>query len=1478
MKSIWVQIPFSAKHHNPGTMLKRLSTLLVVVLPLTLVAQTASITEGCLPLEVSFTAPPGASGFFWDFQDGATATLQNPVHNFTTPGTYEVEFSEGIGQPVIGTVTVTIYAQPVLEIATDTAMGCVPVTVNFEDLTDYPEGLAITNYTWVFGDGNSSSGEEMVSHTYNTGGNFSVSLEVETNLNSCNTTEIFPELLDISEPANVRFATIPDTPMACTPPLLVSFLNQTTGGDELLSFEWNFGNGTIFNGMNPPAQTFTEEGLFNVSLTARDDNGCIASTSRPVKIGPPLALFAFPDTVCLGDTIDFENLSDPGLYSWDFGPAASPQLTEDSAPRVVFNQKGVWDITLEVLSPDSCVGDTTLRIFVDKADAFFTSDPSFSCSEPVEITYTPLSEEATSWLWTFGNGTFSTEESPTFFWDHMDTTTYSENGRVLNFTRLAVTNASGCSDTIFRADTLRLPNALFMPDVIDGCAPLTVTLSDSSTAVSPIIRWEYDYGDGTTAVLSSDEPHTHTYSEPGEYQVQLNIETETGCIDTSYQLTIEVGEALSPDFEVDQIAVCPGDTVRFTDLTNSPLIDAWHFTTENGRSFHCFQEPELAWSFDSETGPMDVTLTVEYNGCQSSITKEGLISVNGPIARIDYEMDCAAPFDYQFRDSSQEATLVQWYFGDGDSSSMVNPMHTYDSTGNYQVVLRAENPASGCPASLDTTVVCVREIKADFNVENKVCQGQMYELDASNAQDVDADCWKGYDWFFEISGRPITTQDSVIEFAFPTGGQETVTLVVEDINGCHDTVSQTLQVYELDASFSLTDQHICFPATVNFNDLSTADTTITSWQWDFGDNTSSMESSPSHAYEQPPGMVGDTITVGLTIMDALGCSSGKNVILTTYEPVSDIITDPAVPNICTGTPIDFEGLDYTEAGSNLTFSWNFDNEETASTQSASTTYPEAGTYLVTLNYEEIGSGCGGVETQLVNVQDYPQAAFTSSVDDNPILCYPQNILFTDASSSDFNLSQFWNFGNGQTATGPMPAAAFGKGTFEVLLTVSTSFGCWDTLSRQFTLVGPEGDFGVSPEAICLGESMTFELTDTVDVGSFTWDFGDGLQESDINPITHLYEFVPPSGQTIAKLILRGEDESCTFIVEKEVDIVDVIPNFIRNDGVDTTLCVGSYPFTNNSSNADRYFWDFGNGTTSIAVNPTANYEEPGVYIVQLIAENTEVRCIDSIEKEVVIVEPPLIMAIGDTICPGDTAQLNIANPLTSATYLWSPTDLILDNEMLPNPTTAPGISTVYTVEVTDEDNCTSIDSAVVVVGFPLDTFTIDTTLAEGELFTLPGPELDDFYDYFWLPSDGLSCTDCTMPEIMALEDITYLLIAEDPAGCFENVFTFNIDVITDRIEVPNVFTPNNDGVNDRFNVISELEIDSEFLRVLKFKVFNRWGQLIYDNDTPLTGWDGRHNGKDAPSDVYVYVISVELPHRQGAERFREFSGDLTLLR
>ena len=114
----------------------------------------------------------------------------------------------------------------------------------------------------------------------------------------------------------------------------------------------------------------------------------------------------------------------------------------------------------------------------------------------------------------------------------------------------------------------------------------------------------------------------------------------------------------------------------------------------------------------------------------------------------------------------------------------------------------------------------------------------------------------------------------------------------------------------------------------------------------------------------------------------------------------------------------------------------------------------------------------------------------------------------------------------------------------------------------------------------------------------------------------------------------------------------------------------------------------------------------------------------------------------------------------------------------------------------------------------------------------------------------------------------------DDNGCMR-VLEVTIDGVEPIFEVPNVFSPGGQtGINQFFRpvVVNAEEFDGSF--VTDFKVFNRWGQKVYDNDNNEEGWNGRQNGSQAPADVYVYVIEITLPNG----RTRTLNGDVTLLR
>ncbi len=1445
-----------------------LGAICLGAIPTLITAQTASITSGCPPLTVNFTPPNNVDTYFWDFGNSVTSTLALPATTYTEPGVYTVSFRTEAGGPVLDSLSIQVLPPPALDIAIDTAFGCAPLTVNFTNNSQIDDLIEVNQYSWGFGDGGSDTGITDISHTYEAAGLFTPSLSITTNQQGCDVTKNFPELIRVNRVENVRFTSNPPLPTACDPPLTVTFNNTTP--NQNLQFNWDLGNGQTSSDINPPSQTYTGYERYTVLLTATDELGCQASFSSQVNIGKPLVDFSIRDTFCLEDTVTITNLSSPGDYRWDFGNTASPVISTEENPSVTFKEKGFFPITLTVTDPvRGCQADTTITVFVDKPDASFTSDPSYTCNDSLLINFQPEHLDAETYIWVFADTEVSTAQSPSHQFVIPDSSIYGENGRKVLFNTLFIQNFSGCRDTFFAPDTIFMPNALFMPNRIDGCAPLTVTFADSSSSMEQIVKWEYDYGDGTSATLNSDEPHLHTYSEAGTYDVVLNIANEAGCIDTSYALRIEVGDAINPDFSVDKTEICPGETVEFTNLTPPDSVDAWHFETDAGRSFHCYQEPELSWTFTEETGPMDVTLTVEYNGCQSRTVKEDLILVKGPIARIDYEMDCSDPFTYTVIDSSYDASILSWDFGDGTSSNESSISHVYADTGDYQLILRAENPLAGCAPSADTTIIHVRDITSSFTLpSNAICQGTRLDLNAQTSLNVDTTCWKGFTWLFDLSGRPIQTHLDTLQFTFSRPGVETIQLVTEDVNGCTDTSSQQVKIYEIEADFSADDTFICFPAEVSFTDQTRADTLITNYQWNFGGGSFSSEENPIHTYEGGVAE-GDTITVSLTVEDALGCTSEATESLIIYQPRSFIITDPPFANACIGEEIQFFGVDYTDGGTGLEFSWDYNDGALGSGINDTHRYSAEGNYIVRMTYSEIGSGCGGVDSVLASIQAPPEAQFSSSVDNEPLVCYPSQVQFINTSTASSILFHEWDFGNGQGSTDKNPLASFEKGTFPIRLISSTTFGCTDTAFSSITLIGPEGDFAFAPEGICEGGTATFTLLDTVDVNSFSWDFGDGSPLLDgENPVMHTYENIPVLGPRPVTLILRSAENDCVTTVTKPITIFETRADFLVNGGLDSVFCATTLSLNDNSTQANEFSWDLGNGMTSTEQNPSIVLS-PGEYEIQLAVANSDIGCTDTLAKQVSIIELEDILVRQDTICLGDTVLLSLLSAQEDYSYNWSGPDL-LDDPSLATPLALPDRTTSYTVQVSDSLGCTTEVDGLIYVVEPLNWIGQDTSICVGEVlsFTDP-PNPDGLYEFSWSPP---------LPYVVNEGDSLLILAIGDVRGCFFDEYEYDIRSLTGLVKVPNVFTPNGDSYNDVFKAYTDLDVnEDEEIEILNMRIWNRWGQVVYENQGPDSVWDGMHNGSPAPSDVYVYTIEMEVKVC-GEKGMQIRRGDVTLAR
>ena len=413
---------------------------------------------------------------------------------------------------------------------------------------------------------------------------------------------------------------------------------------------------------------------------------------------------------------------------------------------------------------------------------------------------------------------------------------------------------------------------------------------------------------------------------------------------------------------------------------------------------------------------------------------------------------------------------------------------------------------------------------------------------------------------------------------------------------------------------------------------------------------------------------------------------------------------------------------------------------------------------------------------------------------------------------------------------------------------------------------------MSENTICKGDSITYVIKDSTDVYYYFWDFGDGFDTSEVSPISHQYNFHPQSGKTVVQLVYWSADSACSFSTSDTVYIHDVVADFFRANEIDTNICLGdSIILLDQSTNATSWEWDFDDGNSYSGQNPgRITFSAPGTYDVRLnVLDQTTTNCADTITKAIVVFPLPNIQVSDEGICLGDSVQLNALSPGASS-FTWSPTDS-LSATNIPDPIAFPSLTTDYTVTVVDTNTCVAFKPLKVVVIQRPPVYIWDTTIVIGEKVFLQG-DAGGQYIYEWLPDSALNCDNCPVPIAQPLVNRNYVLVIADTFGCFTDTSYFDVFIReVYSIDVPKAFTPNGDGNNDIVYVrgwgIKEL---------LEFKIYNRWGQLVFESHDLSVGWDGYFKGKLQNNETYIYTVIAEF--YDDIEPVRSKKGNLSLLR
>ncbi len=1403
---------------------------------------SAATVAGCAPLYVQFTDQSTGNPFSWnwDLGNGQLSTVRNPVGNYTQPGTYTVRLivrnSAGIDEE-IKTSYITVSPSPQASFTANFTTSCVPATIQFTDQSTAPPGAGtITSWLWDFGDGNTST-QQNPSHIFTATGFYTISLRI-TSSSGCQSFVSIGRFIRVVSGIDADFSF--SQPGTCQAPFVINF-QDLSSGPGTLSYSWNFGNGGPTSTLQNPSATYPATGTYPVQLNVQSSLGCSGTITKNITITGKTTDFIAPSSICIGQTVTFQNNSSPPPVSssWDFGDGTTSSQTN---PTKTFFNGGSFPVKL-INNYGNCVDSITKTVNVISQPAVdFTANDSTACSAPFTVQFTDISPAASTWIWDFGDGGTSTQQNPTH--------TYTSSGN-FNVT-LTITLPGGCSNTITKYQFIKIQsttvNIANVP--AGGCLPFTFSPLPDIQSVDSIVSYMWNMGE-PGGTYNTQFP-THTYNAAGNYTVTLTVTSQSGCVRTvTVPDAVRTGTRPTVNFSFVPNNFCASTPVQFTDLsvTTPGAFVQWNWDFGDSTS-SVQQHPQHVYV---DTGALIVRLIVTNNGCADTAFMP--IQVLPPVAKFGYTLDCNNRTQVTFLDSSLANPIYgpvtyEWRMGDPANtvfSGSTPPVFTYPAIGSYTATLIVTNG----PCSYQTTKqIIIADEPADFTIsKNPICKSEVFTLSATTSTEAHI---KDYTW--SIGTTTISDTSRSIQYSLPAYGTYDVTLTLEDINGCMNTqtIADYITVSGPVANFLPDGPGGCVNSNIGFTDLSTPAGTVTQWTWNYGDGNQQTYNSPpfNHIYTQT-----GSYTVSLMIRSSVACAD------TITLPNSVVITQPvaafrADTIYCPLSPLQFVD---TSSGSGLTHTWYFGDGGTSTLQNPTHSYPAGNNeYNVKLVITDlVGCQDSVSKNQYVKIRS-PRPAF--SMIDSVGVCIPLITSFT-FMGADYE-SFYWDFGDGGTSLAQNPSHFYNSyGTFTPKLYLIGAGGCIDSAESTVEVYDPNIDMQVdaSPLAACNSITTTFNLT-TYPGFSFKFYFGDGTADSSQQTtLTHTYT----SPGVFSPYIIVSDKFGCDAVRYGEpIYVWGAIPLFGKDK---KEFCdQGEVFFINYTLTNDPIIstvWDFGDGNTSTAQEPSHIFTGPGTYVVRLTV-TTQNQCTSSFTDTIRVYPTPQLSITGkDTLCVNSAETFNgiLAQPDSTITWQWT-----LGNgssSQIQNPSVVYATTGNYTLTLTATNKLSCSDTAthlINVVGLPTAVAVANPiTIISGGSTPLSMNYTGPIVNYNWLPTQNLDCTNCMAPVANPQFTTRYVVQIEDRYGCKNSgEVTVQVACTGQNFFIPNTFSPNGDGSNDVFYLRG-----TGLFRVKVMRVFNRWGEIVFEKrefpvNNPAYGWDGSYKGKRGQADVYVYQLEI----------------------
>lgn len=1246
------------------------------------------------------TLTPSYQPSVQDITNGSVTLILN-AESFNGCGTFSDQMTIYINQGIM------------VEFTWNTVCEGSPTNFFVEEAIVPLNSIAIWN--WDFGDGFYSNIMNPV-HTFPALGQYNVIL---TTTDTAGNVFSMTHLVEIQSTPDALFGI--ETPNCFGH--LTQFLDfSSTENGYIRTWIWNFGDGSPSDTVTFPEDPnrthfYSVEGSYNVTLTVINSYGCESIYTSQISVTPaPIANFYFSSS-CEDMVVDFTDASNPNAsgniisWNWDFGDPGSGIFNTSTLadPQHIYADPGLYNVVLIVVNVNNCSDTITKQVNTGIAPAVaFTWEAS--CANTLTNFYTDSTivniNAITDFLWDFGDGGQSNVQDP----QHL----YTETGDYTVY--LTITDTAGCENTISQVITVTDGPQAYFSFSEPTCNLDDVQFTDLSSSPSGYInQWIWDFGDGnTTTILYPSSPNiSHVYPGPGNYNTTLTVTTIAGC-EHSVSRTITV--LPDPVANFSYSASCLNEPVLFNDLSQGNGAGqitnwAWDFgdPASGISNTSTLQNPSHIYT---QAGTYSVQLIITTtNSCVNTVTK---VVVVVPLPFVDFSSTVGCAADTISFVSSNFVNVPNtmgwlWNFGDGSTSTEIDPIHVYALAGSYDVTLTITD-VSGCTSSITHQADVIAGPVAMFAYSAPACSGAevlFTDMSVGVGSTITTWYWNFGDGTYQTITLP-SSPDVTHVYASP--GSYTVTLTVTNLTGCEGSASSNVNILpEPEANFSYEAECEGTPVQFTDNTSTNGGAPIIQWYWNFGDpasggsNTSNLQ-NPLHTFTSA-----GTFSVLLVSTSTAGCQDSiiQQVVISAPPLVTFTYSTGCAnsPTVFTPDPA------LISVGNIISWLWDFGDGSGTSTQmSPEHIYATHGNYTVTLTVTTF-DGCTSSGSQTVYVAALPIASFsaastcigtvTSFIDHSysptgePITAW--NWVFGDPGSGGNNLSTLQN-----------PTHTYGSaGVYNVSLTVTSSSGCTSTTQIPVeVLPAPIAAFSYIINA-CDNGSVTFQDQSTSILGgltNWTWEFEPNYYSNLQNP-QHTF----------------AQSDTCYNVQLVVTDMLGCIDTTMQQvcvpAGLDvaiehTPTCQGEVTyFTTNllspvGGSLKSYLWNFddvqsGVNNTSTDSNPSHYYENTGTYMVSLTATDNN-NCLITVYSSIVVEALPLASfsyTVGNCDSTIYFTDMSMANGNGIVMWIWDYGDGITDTirDISANPSHFYATTGVFeaTLTVVTSTGCSNSYSMII---------------------------------------------------------------------------------------------------------------------------------------------------------------------------------------